>query len=187
MKVTIILPITVILVIAISYTHNHESFGMVGKVELNYGLSVTNVSVIPSNLTDGPGYTFLGIVDNPTQRAFDFVTVYGEFYNASGNLEGLQTAHIIKKNLLPTEKSAFKLEFVPIKGTNIDHYVLSLDEDAGQETRDITPLGGSLGNSSGGGGGGTSPSGGGGGGGGGGNVTVNFYLNSQNLTNCDIH
>ena len=104
---------------------------------------------------------------------------------------GLQTAHIMKSNLLPTDKSAFKLAFVPIKGTNIDHYVLRLEEDAGQETRDITSLGGGLGNSSGrgggGGGGGTSPSGGGGGGGGGGNITVNVYLNGQNLTNCDIH
>ena len=27
------------------------------------------------------------------------------------------------------KKSAFKLEFVPIKGTNINHYVLRLDED----------------------------------------------------------
>ena len=40
------------------------------------------------------------------------------------------------------KKSAFKLEFVPIKGTNINHYVLRLDEDAGLETRDVKSLSG---------------------------------------------
>ena len=52
----------------------------------------------------------------------------------------MKTVPIIKCNLLPTDKSTFKLDFVSIKGANIDHYILRLDEKAGQATRDIIPL-----------------------------------------------
>ena len=84
-----------------------------------------------------------------------------------GSRQAVQTAPIIKSNLLPEVKKSCiqNLEFVPIKGTNINHYVLRLDEDAGLETRDVKSLSGG-------------PSGGGGGGG---NITVNVYLDSEKI------
>lgn len=77
---------------------------MLGKVESYHGLSLTNMSIIPSNLTDGSGYILFGLVGNPTRTAFDFVIIDGEFYDVSGKLVGVQTAPIIKSNLLPDEK-----------------------------------------------------------------------------------
>ncbi len=128
MKPGIIVIMAAIFVIMVIFILYNESFGFNGKTQSNYGLSVANISIIPTQFGNKSGYTFFGLVTNPTKNAFDSVNIDGEFYNDSGKLVGLQTAKVVKSVLLPGEKGAFKLEFAPINGTKIDHYILRLDE-----------------------------------------------------------
>lgn len=62
-----------IIAIVVFYVPCVEIFGLVGKTESYYGLSVANISIIPSNFDNKSGYTFFGLVVNPTKKTFDSV------------------------------------------------------------------------------------------------------------------
>ncbi len=128
MKPEIIVIMAAVFAIVVFYVPCVETFGLVGKTDSHYGLSVTNISIVTTNFDNKSGYTIFGLVFNPTTKSFDSVDIDGEFYDPSGELVGLQTAKVVKSVLLPGEKGAFKLEFAPINGTKIDHYILRLDE-----------------------------------------------------------
>ena len=99
-----IIVVTVILVIIVINVHYSESFGIDGETESYYGLSITNVSIVPTNFGDKWGYTFFGLVFNPTKKTFDSVNVDGEFYDPSGKLVGLQTAEVVKSGPVTRRK-----------------------------------------------------------------------------------